>query len=393
MIDAGTKQTVDPSSATNDDLSILGSAAEDRPKPRHWLSWTNIQRLGLLLGLIVVVLIFGIARPHSFATAQNLASILSGSAALTLVSLGIMLPLIVQQYDLSVAYVASISSLLTIGVMSRNGWPVWQAIALGLGVSLIIGVVNGLLVGYARLNSLVVTLGMGSVAYGMSMLYSGGELIFSNVPASFKALGQARPFSIPIAFIYALVIAIILWYFLSYRRTGRHLYAIGGSETAAKLAGLRVPFLVLLTFILSALLSGIGGIVQAARVGSSSADSMTSFLLPAFTAAFLGATAIRLGQFNVWGTVLAVYLIATGSTGMYMLGAPTYVEPVFNGLVLLVAISLAGITMRRNKKDRRVAGTWAKLLYALVRRPGEAAVETSDSAESAESKEKNTDVA
>jgi ribose transport system permease protein len=390
MIDAGTKQTVNPSTSTKDDLDIAEQAAEEKSTSRRWISWTNIQRLGLLLGLAAVIVIFSIARPHSFATMQNLASILSGSAALTLVSLGIMLPLIVQQYDLSVAYVASIASLLTIGVMSKNGWPVWQAIALGLVVSVVIGVINGLLVGYAKLNSLVVTLGMGSVAYGMSMLYSGGELIFSDIPASFKALGQARPFGIPVAFVYAFVIAIILWYFLSYRRTGRHLYAIGGSETAAKLAGMRVPFLVLVTFTLSALLSGLGGIVQAARVGSSSADSMTSFLLPAFTAAFLGATAIRLGQFNVWGTVLAVYLIATGSTGMYMLGAPTYVEPVFNGLVLLVAISLAGITMRRNKKDRGVAGTWAKLLYALIRRPGDGAVETSNPAES---KEKSTDVA
>ena len=390
MIDAGVKSATDPTDeAKADSATAADSAVEPERKARRWVSWTNIQRLGLLLGLIAVIAIFSIARPNSFATMQNLASILSGSAALTLVSLGIMLPLIVQQYDLSVAYVASIASLLTIGVMSKNGWPVWQAIALGLGVSLIIGVINGLLVGYAKLNSLVVTLGMGSVAYGMSMLYSGGELIFSDIPASFKALGQARPFGIPVAFVYAFVIAIILWYFLSYRRTGRHLYAIGGSETAAKLAGMRVPFLVLVTFTLSALLSGLGGIVQAARVGSSSADSMTSFLLPAFTAAFLGATAIRLGQFNVWGTVLAVYLIATGSTGMYMLGAPTYVEPVFNGLVLLIAISLAGITMRRNKKDRGVAGALAKLLHAVLHRPAEVTPEPSDAASS----KGNTDVA
>ena len=353
--------------------AVMEGAPADPPErrsslPRHWAHWFSLQRLGLLYALGLVLVVFSVARPHSFATTQNAASILSGSAALTLVSLGIMLPLIVQQYDLSVAYTASISSLLTIGVMSRSNWPVWQAIALGLAVSLVIGLVNGLLVGYAKLNSLVVTLGVGSAIYGMSMLYSDGELIYADVPASFKALGQGRPLGVPLAFVYALVVGVAIWYFLSYRRTGRRLYAIGGSETAARLAGVRVPALVLLTFVLAALLAGLGGIVQAARVGSSSADSMTSFLLPAFTASFLGATAIRPGHFNVWGTFIAVYLIAAGSTGMFMLGAPTYVEPLFNGVVLLVAISLARITMLRGKDG--TANSMVAALFGLVGRSG-----------------------
>jgi ribose transport system permease protein len=333
-----------------------------------------MQRLGLLYALGLVLVIFSVLRPQSFATTQNAASILSGSAALTLVALGIMLPLIVQQYDLSVAYTASIASLLTIGVMSRSDWSVWQAIALGLGISLVIGLVNGLLVGYAKLNSLVVTLGVGSAIYGMSMLYSDGELIYANVPASFKELGQGRPLGVPLAFAYALVVGFAIWYFLSYRRTGRRLYAIGGSETAARLAGVRVPALVLLTFVLATLLAGLGGIVQAARVGSSSADSMTAFLLPAFTASFLGATAIRPGHFNVWGTFIAVYLIAAGSTGMFMLGAPTYVEPLFNGVVLLVAISLARITMLRGKEG--TATSMVAALLGLVTRGGGGAPST-----------------
>ena len=371
---------VDPADDANLDTATAPDSLESGRKAHRWISWTNIQRLGLLLGLVAVIVIFSIARPNSFATVQNLASILSGSAALTLVSLGIMLPLIVQQYDLSVAYTASISSLLTIGVMSRSDWPVWQAIALGLAVSLVIGLVNGLLVGYAKLNSLVVTLGVGSAIYGMSMLYSSGELIFADVPASFKALGQGRPLGVPLAFVYALVVGLVIWYFLSYRRTGRRLYAIGGSETAARLAGVRVPALVLLTFVLSALLSGLGGIVQAARVGSSSADSMTSFLLPAFTAAFLGATAIRPGHFNVWGTFIAVYLIASGSTGMFMLGAPTYVEPLFNGVVLLAAISLARITMLRGK-DGTAVSMVATLLGRLTQGRSGPAAETADAPE------------
>lgn len=327
----------------------VGRVAHRGPRGAGGAAMLVLQRFGLLLALLVAIVVFSLVRPNSFATFQNAASILTGSAALTLISLGIMLPLIVNQYDLSVGYTATVASLLTIGTLSRNAWPVWQAIALGLLVSLVIGVVNGVFVAYTRLNSLVVTLGVGSAVYGISLLYSGGELIFSNVPASFKHLAQARPMGIPMAFIYALVVGVAVWYFLSYRPTGRHLYAIGGSETAARFAGIRVRMLILLTFVAAALLSGLGGIVQASRVGSSSADSMTSFLLPAFTAAFLGATAIRPGHYNVWGTFLAVYLVATGTTGMFMLGAPTYIEPIFNGVVLLLAISMARLTMRRTR--------------------------------------------
>ena len=328
--------------------AAIPSAVPSAPRaaPGRRLGLALLQKYGLLLALLAAIVVFSALRPNSFATYQNATSILTGSAALTLISLGIMLPLIVQQYDLSVGYTATVASLLTVGVLSRNAWPVWQAIALGLVVSLLIGLVNGLLVAYAHLNSLVVTLGVGSALYGVSLLYSGGELIFSNVPASFKVLGQARPLGLPLAFVYALIAGVAIWYALSYRPTGRRLYAIGGGETASRLAGIRVPWLVLVTFVASAFLSGLGGIVQAARVGSSSADSMTSFLLPAFTAAFLGATAIRPGHYNVWGTFLAVYLVAAGTTGMFMLGAPTYVEPVFNGVILLLAIALARMTMR-----------------------------------------------
>ncbi len=329
----------------------LGSSRQLEPsRRRRHAAGSLLQQYGLLLALIIVTVAFSLLRPHTFATWQNFASILTGDAALALVALGIMLPLVVQQYDLSVGYIATFSSLVTVGVISRHSWPVWQAIALGLVVGLVCGVVNGLLVAYAKLNSLVVTLGVGSALAGAALLYSGGTLISDNIPRSFLRLGQARPAGIPIAFIYTIIGCIVVWYILSYRVVGRQMYAIGGNENAARLAGVRVPFLVFLTFVGGALLASVGGIVQAARVGSSSADSLTSFLLPAFAAAFLSTTAIRPGHFNVWGTLIAVYLVAAGTTGMFMLGAPTYVQPLFNGGILIGAIALFRLTTRHREK-------------------------------------------
>jgi len=152
---------------------------------------------------------------------------------------------------------------------------------------------------------------------------------------------------IPLPFIYVTVAALIIWYVLEYRPLGRYLYAIGGGEEAARLVGIKVDRLVVLMFVASAVMAGLGGVVQSARVGSANASILQTLLLPAFTAAFLGATSIRPGQYNVWGTVLAVYLVGLGTTGMFMLGAPSYVEPVFDGAVLLVAIGLAKLSAGR----------------------------------------------
>jgi ribose transport system permease protein len=309
-----------------------------------------LQRYGLLIALIVIVAIFCLLRPSTYATWQNFSSILTGDAALTLISLGIMLPLVVQQYDLSIGYIATTSSLFTVGVMSRNEWPIGAAIALGLFIGVLCGVINGILIAFTKLNSLVVTLGLGSILAGITLIYSGGRIISGGVPKAFTMLGQARPAGIPIAFIYAIILAAMVWYWLSYRVSGRHLYAIGGNEDAARLSGIPVKWLTFLALVGGALLASAGGIIQAARIGASSADSMVSMLLPAFAAAFLSTTAIRPGSFNVWGTVIAVYLVAAGTSGMFMIGAPTYVEPLFNGVILIGAIGLYRWTMYRRDK-------------------------------------------
>lgn len=308
------------------------------------------QRIGLVVLMVLLIALFSGLRPSSFATLPNMQSIMTGNAPLALVALGVMIPLVVQEYDLSVGYIATTASLLTIGVMSRNGWPTWEAILLGLAFSLLIGAVNGLLVAYAKLNSLVVTLGTGSVLAGFALVYSGGELISTGIPASFTNLGQGDLAGIPLPFVYMIVGFIVTWYVLSYRVSGRRLYAIGGSREAARLAGIHTKRLTFLAFVFGGLASGLGGIVQSMRVGSADATSLTSLLLPAFAAAFLSITVIRPGHFNVWGTCIAVYLVGIGSTGMFMLGAPTYVSPVFNGLVLIIAIALFRVTTRGSRE-------------------------------------------
>jgi ribose transport system permease protein len=311
------------------------------------LGWVILRSYSLLAAFVIALAVFSIARPDIFPTSQNAISILTGGASLSLIALGVMIPLIVQQFDLTPAYMATLSSILCIGFQSFNRLPPWEAIVGAIAVCMLLGFVNGLLVAHVKLSSIIVTLATGSCLLGAADLYSGGQILFKNIPPSFTAIGQTRLVDIPLPIIYAAAAALVIWYVLEYRPVGRHLYAIGANQEAARLVSIKVKRLIVGAFIASATLSGLGGIVVATQVGSAAPNALDYLLLPAFTAVFLGATSIRPGHYNVWGTIIAVYLLGSVTTGMFMLGAPAFWEPVINGVILLFAVGLAKFSARR----------------------------------------------
>ncbi len=309
-----------------------------------------VRNYAIVVGLVAVVALFSVLRPETYPTIGNLGSVLQANSALALVAFGLMLPLVVGHFDLSVGAIAGFGGMLAAGLMSRGTVGSWvPAVLVVVAMAVVVGLVNGVLVAYANLNSLVVTLAMSSVLFGALLYYSKGGVIYEGIPESFTTLGQSRPFGIPLPFLYVLVVAVVLWYLLYYRPLGRRLYAIGGSEDAARLTGIRVKPLVVGAFVVGAVLCGIGGCIQVAQVGSAAPTTGSEFLLPAFAACFLGETSVRRGYYNVWGTLTAVFLIAAGTTGLFMLGAEAYVQPLFSGLVLVGAVALARFSVLRRR--------------------------------------------
>lgn len=334
----------------------VGSPVAAVPSPQRGLGrllrlpGLILRQYALVVGLVAVVTLFSVLRPESYPTLANLGSVLQANSALALVSLGLMLPLIVGQFDLSVGATAGFGGMLAAGLLARGTVSHWTlAVAVVVLMAIAVGLVNGVLVAYLKLNSLVVTLAMSTILFGLLLFYSKGGVIYG-MPEAFTRLGQSRPAGIPLPFFYVLVIGVILWYVLYYRPIGRRLYAIGGSEDAARLTGIRVRPLVVGAFVVGAVLSGIGGCIQVAQVGSAAPTTGSEFLLPAFAACFLGETSVRRGYYNVWGTLTAVLLVAAGTTGLFMLGAEAYVQPVFNGAVLIGAILLARLSVLKRKK-------------------------------------------
>ncbi|CAL8978689.1 D-allose transport system permease protein AlsC [Propionicimonas sp. T2.31MG-18] len=298
-------------------------------------------RIALPVILLFFVIVFSALRPDTFATASNLTTVLSLQAVLTILCLGLLLPLIVGELDLSIAGNLGLSVILVTGLTSQSGWPLVPALVAAVGVSTLIGLVNGLLVTRIGINSFIVTIAMSALITGFIGGYTQGNVFYSNIPEGLVALGRGDFLGVPKPVVYAALVALLLWYLLSSTPLGRYFYAIGGSKDASRLSGVSVKNVTLLAFAGAGFLAGVAGIVQAGILGSGNPTVGSPFLLPAYAAAFLGATAVQPGVFNVWGTVLAVITVQVGTTGLVLLGAPFWIEPVFQGGALLIAVIAA----------------------------------------------------
>jgi ribose transport system permease protein len=304
---------------------------------------TNYAAVGVLLGLIVF---FSIVEPETFPTVDTAKSIVTSESVLAIVALAAIVPLVVGEFDLSIANNLAFSAVLTAKLVSE-GVSVPLTLAIVFAVGVVIGLINAALILRIGISSFITTLGTSVILAGLTTAIAGGATIFEGIGESLTSLGNNELLSIPIGGFYVLVIAVVLWYVLAYTPLGRHMYATGYGRAAAQLAGIRTGRLIVLAFAVAGLLAAAAGALHAARIGSASPGVGGTFLLPAFAAAFLGATTIRAGRFNVWGTILGVILLAVGITGLRLMGVPQYAQDLFNGAALIVAVGLAAVGARR----------------------------------------------
>jgi ribose transport system permease protein len=327
------------------------AAAPAARASRHARRGVSAPPLMLLLLTIVLIAVFCVLRPDTFATAQNARTILVENAVLAVLALAAMIPLVCDEFDLSPAATMGLASVLAAGLPGDQGIPFIPMTVLVLVSGVAIGAINGALVVVAKLPSIIVTLGSSTVVAGLILLYTNGEVIFKGVPQPLLDLGQAKLLTIGLPTVIMLAIGVALWFLFDKRPWGRRMYAVGSSAEASRLAGVNVDRVRFSAFVLAGLLSAIAGYLLTARVGSGSPTASANFLLPAFAAAFLSTAAFRIGFFNIWGVVLSVYFLAVGVTGLKFLGADFWVDPVFNGTALIVAVALSRLPARRRRAD------------------------------------------
>jgi ribose transport system permease protein len=309
----------------------------------------------LLLGLLVAVFVgFSIGVSDSFFTTDNYRSIINDQIVVVFLAIAVTIPLIVGEFDVSVGYVLGLSQALAIGLLVRHDLPIPVVILIVLAIAAGVGVVNGVLVVYLKMHSFITTLATGSILTGVVYWYTQGQVLFEDVPEAYPKIARNEVFGIPLPVIYGVVLTAVSALFLTYWPTGRRMYSTGGNRSAAALSGIRVNRIILGSFIISAVLSGAAGIVISSQFASASPGLGPQFLLPAFAAAFLGATAFTPGRFNVLGAVVGVYVLAAPISGLQQLGVPSWFEYVFYGGALIVAVGLSGEARRlRQQRARR----------------------------------------
>ncbi|MER6354545.1 ABC transporter permease [Streptomyces sp. NPDC001634] len=305
---------------------------------------------GLLLLTALLFLVFSLARPDTFPTLDNVSSILSTQSISAILALGATIPIATGRFDLSIGYGLGLAHVMVLKLIVADGWP-WPtacvAVIVGAGV---IGVFNGLLVEFARIDSFIATLGTGTVMYAFTGWITGGARIVpgpAGLPRAFTDLYDSKFLGLPVAAYYVLALAVALWLLLERLPLGRYLYVIGSSPRAADLVGIPTRRYGIYAFTGSGLVVGFAGVLLAAQQQIGNPSVGMDYLLPAFVGALLGSTAIKPGRANAAGTVVAVAVLAIGLAGIEQLGADFWVTPLFDGATLLLAVGLAGYSARR----------------------------------------------
>jgi ribose transport system permease protein len=286
------------------------------------------------------ILIFGIWKPHLFLTSATAHSIASSQAIAAMLALALLIPLSAGVYDLSIGAVINVSTILVVELQTKHHQGLWMSILITVLVCAAIGVVNGFIVVKLKVNSFVATLGMATIVTAIQEIVSNQTQPLPPVSTTWNHLTQRNVFGFQIVVVYLLVLALFLWWLLDHTPVGRYLYAIGSNPEAARLTGVRVGYWSWLSLIASAAIAGIAGVFYASLSGPSLTFGQ-GLLLPAFAAVFLGSTQFTPGRANVWGTLLAVYVLATGVQGLQFVTGVLWLNDMFNGVALIAAVSFA----------------------------------------------------
>lgn len=307
-----------------------------------------LERFALVWLLLVMIIFFALYSKTSgvFLTSANISNVVGNESVIAIAALAALIPLVALRFDISVGAILGGSSVLVASLTVNSGWDLWPALIAALLAGATVGAVSGYVVAYIGANSFIITLGMSTVVAGIVSLFSHNNTIVG-VPSTLLNFGNRSWLGVPRPTWLLIVVAVLVAYLLRYTVTGRQLVQIGSNERSARLVGIPVRRLVLLAFVLAGAVAAIAGALELARTGSGNPDSGTSFTLNALAACFLGSTTIRPGQFNVPGTLVGVFFVAVGVNGLTLAGASDWVEPVFNGASIIVAVALSAVLARR----------------------------------------------
>lgn len=326
------------------DIDVKQPTAPPQDGAPQWRqsALANAERFGLIVVFAIVIVVFSVLRPDTFATVANWRSIGASESVLAVAALALMPALLCGRFDVSVGGNLAMSCIATGAMICRFSVPTVIAIMLGVVVGGLIGLFNGIIVAYFGVNSIIGTLAVSTILGGVIIAYTQGQPISDGLPALFTDLGADLIFGIPTMFIIMLAIAAATWLLFTQTPFGRTVSALGSNINAARLSGIPVKRVVMLSFMTGGLLAGAAGVLIIGQLGSANPNvGSLSDILPALAAVFLGATTWRPGTYTVLGTLIALFFVGTTISGLALLGTQPWVTDVFNGSAVVIAIAVS----------------------------------------------------
>lgn len=333
------------------------NATTTTPRPRSTLPWrTLVERYALLVLVAVEFAVFAVL-PQSgdvFVSTLNLRTLVANQGVALVVAVALIFPLAAGIFDFSVGAVAASSSVVAAAAIVDFGMPTLVGVALGIGFGALIGTALGSLIAYADVNPFIATLGVATLLGGAIFAYTGG-LRITGLPSPLLAVGSGQWWGVPRVMVVGGAVAFAAWWLLSQTVFGRRLFAIGSNARATQLLGVDVRRVRMLAFIASGTTAGIGGVLLLARNGGATSDNGMSMLFPALTAVLLSTIVIDLGRPSVPGVLVAIFFIAITISGLTLVGTPAWVNQVFNGAALLLAVTVARLARQGSGAPPRTA--------------------------------------
>jgi ribose transport system permease protein len=332
------------------DVAVATPGTGGAPAPAKRRRPAALTQLPARYSIIVVwaaLIVFYSLTSTNFLHLTTFQAIFNSQQHLVFMTMALLCTITIGEFvDLSVPSVFGFAGTIMPVLVVNHNWNVWVASLAAVICAGLVGAVNAFLIVKMGVNTIVVTLGMSTLLLGVSMLISDDNTI-SGLPNSFQNFALKDIGGLPVSFYYGVVLVLVFAYILAYTPLGRHMRFVGASREVSRLSGVRVDRIRFGSFVFAGLISGVGAIVTVAYVGSFNASSASQYLLPVFAAVFLGTAVFEPGRFNPLGTFVGIYFLSTGVIGLQLHSAAVWIEPVFYGAVLVVAVTISTVLHRR----------------------------------------------
>src|ERR1035437_365391 len=330
---------------------VTALATDSRSRRIQDRAWGFAGKYGTIVVLVTMVVGFSLAAPDAFPQQQNLINVLSQMSLTAIIAGGLTFVLVVDEFDLSIGYQASLAGVMCVGLMTNQYVPEPIAIAIVLLVGTLVGLFNGFIVTKLGVNAMIATLGTGTIVVGINYFYAGGIPITLAHASGFVNLSLGHDFfGVPNPIVFMVVVLSFLWLVLTQTALGQNMQAGGGTPEAPALSGIRVDRTKMAAFMFSGFFAALTGVLLASRIGSGQVTAGDGYMLDAFAAVFLGSAALMDGVFHIIGTFIGVLTVGVGFNGLAIYGAPTFFQFLFKGTLLIVAVALSTVGRRRSRQ-------------------------------------------